>query len=381
MLKISVMLLIVASLATIPALNTTSNSASAQFSSAAVLSSSMLVDIVGYLHIFGEVQNNSDDPASVKITATFYDSSNKVVGTAFAFADVESLRPNEISPFHIILLYEEQVDQVDSYKLTVSSTKEILLPAHLELAEGDTYPDIVNYFHAVGEVTNKGPETTDSVKIVGTFYDDNHVVIGTAFAYAEDDELKPGQTSPFHIIFLYNSVVLEIESTSFNVQSRDYSMISNEFPEPSDEVDDEEQVQPPAQDPTPQQPPAPTPPVEKTGTETMSIGTITFTDMQDSKVNEIKTGVMIILNTKVTNSNDKIQPFVLMMEVRDDAGVTLDIQIQKGTLNPDGQVDVGFSWQPEVEGPYQIRALAISSLKNPEPLSEIVQKTVEVVQQ
>lgn len=70
-----------------------------------ILSSSSFRDDTGAYHIVGEVKNNSptDSTKYVKIVATLYDKTGKVVGTDFTYADVGVLRPEEKSSFKIIL--------------------------------------------------------------------------------------------------------------------------------------------------------------------------------------------------------------------------------------------------------------------------------------
>ena len=70
-----------------------------------ILSSSSFRDDAGAYHIVGEVKNNSptDSTKYVKIVATLYDKTEKVVGTDFTYADVRVLRPEEKSSFKIIL--------------------------------------------------------------------------------------------------------------------------------------------------------------------------------------------------------------------------------------------------------------------------------------
>ncbi|HJT47414.1 MAG TPA: FxLYD domain-containing protein [Nitrososphaeraceae archaeon] len=60
-----------------------------------VLSSSSFIDETGAYHIVGEVKNNSPtDPMNyVKIVATLYDKTGKVVGTDFTFSDIDVLNP------------------------------------------------------------------------------------------------------------------------------------------------------------------------------------------------------------------------------------------------------------------------------------------------
>ena len=76
----------------------------------------------GYTKVVGEVENNTDNPvSSVKVTATFYDKNNEVIGTSFTYAGDTSSTPLEVkatAPFEISS-YPEQFD-TDNFKLDVT---------------------------------------------------------------------------------------------------------------------------------------------------------------------------------------------------------------------------------------------------------------------
>ena len=57
------------------------------------------------MHIVGEVINKSFQPIRfVEITATFYDSNNRVIGTDFTFTNPSTLQPGQIAPFDMIII-------------------------------------------------------------------------------------------------------------------------------------------------------------------------------------------------------------------------------------------------------------------------------------
>jgi plastocyanin len=67
-----------------------------------ILSENNYVDSYGTLHIVGEVINESYEPMnSVQVTATFYDTSNGVIGTSFDYTSPSSLQPGQRAPFDI----------------------------------------------------------------------------------------------------------------------------------------------------------------------------------------------------------------------------------------------------------------------------------------
>jgi hypothetical protein len=48
-----------------------------------------------------------------------------------------------------------------------------------------------------GQIMNVGNGTSESIKMIFTYYDKNGNVIGSDYSYANQDSLKPGQKSPF----------------------------------------------------------------------------------------------------------------------------------------------------------------------------------------
>lgn len=87
-----------------------------------VLSSNSFIDSIGYFHVVGEIQNATPDLATfVQATATFYDKSNNVVGTAFSYTNPTDLSPGSKAPFEIILSSSSvPVKQIKHYRVTVS---------------------------------------------------------------------------------------------------------------------------------------------------------------------------------------------------------------------------------------------------------------------
>lgn len=75
----------------------------------------------------------------------------------------------------------------------------------------------------------------------------------------------------------------------------------------------------------------------------------------------------IVLNA--TNNNDTIQPFVMVLEVRDNDGTTLFLEFLLGTLNPNSSSELGASWTVLHPGDYEVRSFAISNFTKPEILS------------
>ena len=70
-----------------------------------ILSYSDYVSSTGSPHIVGEVINESFQPIGfVELTATFYDTDNRVIGTDFTFTNPSTLQPGQIAPFDLIII-------------------------------------------------------------------------------------------------------------------------------------------------------------------------------------------------------------------------------------------------------------------------------------
>jgi hypothetical protein len=197
-----------------------------------ILSSSSFRDDIGAYHIVGEVKNNSpaDSMKYIKIVATLYDKTGKVVGTDFTYTDVDVLRPAEKSSFKIILTDLRQSEKVSSYKLSVSGDKTQPLSSSLELSVGDSHLDSIGFYHVIGEVTNQGSGKATFVKVSGTFYNSSGSAVAADFTYTDPKDLEPGQTAPFEMVVTSATTAAnKIAYASVNVGSDQYlSVIQNE---------------------------------------------------------------------------------------------------------------------------------------------------------
>lgn len=94
-----------------------------------ILSHSSYEDIVGFLHIVGEIKNTGASTATfVQVAAACYDESGTVVASAFTFSDPYDLAPDQVAPFEVLVLDEDQVDLVTSYSLTAESEQYAIVP-------------------------------------------------------------------------------------------------------------------------------------------------------------------------------------------------------------------------------------------------------------
>ena len=76
------------------------------------------------------------------------------------------------------------------------------------------------YYTLVGEIENISDGDVSYVKIIGTFYYDNDIVIGTDYTYAEPSDLEPGQKGPYDLYISDSD--LDVEEISKAVYSLEW---------------------------------------------------------------------------------------------------------------------------------------------------------------
>jgi len=114
------------------------------------------------------------------------------------------------------------------------------------------------------------------------------------------------------------------------------------------------------------------------GVGTTAVTAPELQDVTGQEIDEVSAGQQVVLATSVRNNNDAPQPFVALIEVRDDTGVTVFLAWQTGTLPASGQTQVGLSWTPDTSGDYEIRTFVISDLNNPQVLSPVSESNITV---
>lgn len=106
----------------------------------------------------------------------------------------------------------------------------------------------------------------------------------------------------------------------------------------------------------------------------ISVPRISIVMGQNIISHEIGAGQQVQISME-TMSNERRNlegtPFVLLLEIRDEAGVTQYLALQSSLIKPGCSNEAGFSWMTYQEGNYSIRAFAISEWHNPRVLSMV----------
>lgn len=93
-----------------------------------ILSNSSYIDSYGWMHVVGQIKNiGAYATTYVKVIATFYDNTGRVVDCDFTFSNPDDLETNQTGSFDILLI-SERVSLIESYELTAESHEYAIIP-------------------------------------------------------------------------------------------------------------------------------------------------------------------------------------------------------------------------------------------------------------
>ena len=104
----------------------------------------------------------------------------------------------------------------------------------------------------------------------------------------------------------------------------------------------------------------------------------TFADVNGNKITTTEAGRQIMVSQTFRNEVERDMPFVSLIEIRDESGVTVLLAWQIGTM-PASNYETGvynnntmsISWLPEKASTYEARTFAISDFENTQVLSHV----------
>lgn len=160
-------------------------------------------DDYGYIHIVGEVNNNtSANLRYVKITANLFNSSGTFLGSDYTFTELSNLPAWQKTCFDLVF-----------YPKPPAGWTNFTFEPLSYLTGGDPQPKLTAYNHSgsynatygwyeiIGLVRNDGSVTYNYVQPIATLYDASDTVIGCDYTFTNTYPLSPGQSSSFELTF------------------------------------------------------------------------------------------------------------------------------------------------------------------------------------
>lgn len=159
------------------------------------------VDTTGYLHIVGEVRNDTSSHLRfIKITANIFNSGGQLLDTEFTYTYLDNLSPGDKTCFHVIMqepigwayyVFEPPVYSADGNP-----------PLNLTVFDDSgSYKSGWGWYEIIGQVRNDHGARVEYVSPVGTLYNASGTVVGCDFTFVNSTHLDPGQTSSFKMTF------------------------------------------------------------------------------------------------------------------------------------------------------------------------------------
>jgi peptidoglycan/xylan/chitin deacetylase (PgdA/CDA1 family) len=172
-----------------------------------ILSSTTWTDASGYLHLAGEVLNNTAEPRRwIEIDATFLNTAGTTVGSAVGYADIPTLAPWTRSPFEIVARKPTGWASTNLRICTPSSTGACLagqvaaaVPGGLTVIPSSTFVDSLGRRHYGGSVHNGRAATSFLTHAVVTAYDAHGNVLGAAVGPTNPAAIGAGATGSYDL--------------------------------------------------------------------------------------------------------------------------------------------------------------------------------------
>jgi hypothetical protein len=165
---------------------------------------SSYTSITGTIWIVGLVTNATGGPIDfVEITTNYYSASGQLLATDFGFADVSTMAPGTSSPFSVLLL--DPPPGIVSFDYAVTDyDSDPFRPVVVGLVVNVTniYRSNTGTVHVVGTVKNNSATAYEFVQPLAAFTDAAGNVVRTDFTFTSPDDLAPGQTGTFDMLFL-----------------------------------------------------------------------------------------------------------------------------------------------------------------------------------
>ena len=158
------------------------------------------VDSIGYLHIIGEVENNTSGYIDLtKVSANFFNSNGSILDTDNTYTVLDVVEPGEKACFEMLLRepdgWASTVFESPTYYAADESRPALTVTDHRSSLD-----DFWGWYEIVGQIRNDDTVAIDYAKAVATGYDHNGKVVACDSGYVNADTLYPGSISAFDIL-------------------------------------------------------------------------------------------------------------------------------------------------------------------------------------
>jgi peptidoglycan/xylan/chitin deacetylase (PgdA/CDA1 family) len=164
-----------------------------------ILSSTTWTDAAGYLHVAGEVLNNTADHRRwIEIDASLRDAAGTVLKQAVGYAKLPTLAPAARAPFEIVT---RKPSGYASTKLAVGPAQVTTAAlAGLSISATASHLDTNGTRHSTGSVVNGRTSGVKLARAVVTLYDASGNVKGLGWGFSDPSAIPAGGSAPYDIL-------------------------------------------------------------------------------------------------------------------------------------------------------------------------------------
>lgn len=185
------------------------------------------VDETKIMHVLGEIRNDSDSAMrNILINISFYDREGNILDQYQRVPTLQVINPGDSSPFEILYLDPETVDNVANFTMTAQGEDTELKEKQLEIISSNSRLDVLGTYYINAAARNNGQEDADNAIMIATLYDRDGRVIAIGQALAEagrgSSNITAGSDAPFGIVITDKLQTYKTAQYSLVVDSDQY---------------------------------------------------------------------------------------------------------------------------------------------------------------
>jgi len=102
-------------------------------------------------------------------------------------------------------------------------------------------------------------------------------------------------------------------------------------------------------------------------------------DSRGESIESVSVSEQVLIQSEITNNQNKKQSFAYIVQVKDDAGVTVSLSWVTGELPPEDSFKAAQSWMADSQGTFSIEIFVWESIDNPNAISPVRSTTVDIL--
>lgn len=110
--------------------------------------------------------------------------------------------------------------------------------------------------------------------------------------------------------------------------------------------------------------------------EKVSLGSVQLVDQQGNRLRNVSMGQQVMIQAAVTSNFDTNEEITYISQVKNADGVTVSLSWIRSTLSPGQTLELAISWLPSEAGQYTAEVFVWKDIREPEPLSLGVKRSV-----